>query len=146
MLFTDDRTRTRELFRSAWKKRLADEPLEPLEKQVATLVEEHPEYQPMLLRGDDVLDKDFGPDSGGENPFLHLSLHLALREQVGTDRPAGIRELTRSLLLKYGKGDDGGHAVEHRMIAVLGEFLWDAQRQSRAPDERAYLERLRSLL
>ena len=146
MLFTDDRTRTRELFRTAWRKRVAGEPLEPLEKQVATLVEEHPEYQPMLLAGDDVLDRDFGPDGAGENPFLHLSLHLALREQVGTDRPAGIRDLTRSLLLKHGRGDDGGHAVEHRMIEVLGLSLWEAQRQSRAPDEAAYLERLRSLL
>ena len=146
MLFTDDRTRTRELFRRAWRKRVAGEALEPLEKQVATLVEEHPEYQPMLLAGDDVLDRDFGPDDAGENPFLHLSLHLALREQVGTDRPAGIRDLTRSLLLKYGNRGDGGHDVEHRMIAVLGQSLWDAQRQSRAPDEAAYLERLRSLL
>ena len=146
MLFTDDRNRSRELFRSAWRKRLAGEPLEPLEKQVATLVEEHPEYQPMLLRGDDVLDRDFGPDSAGENPFLHLGLHLALREQVGTDRPAGIRDVTRALLLKYGNGGDGGHDVEHRMIEVLGQSLWEAQRQSRAPDEAAYLERLRELL
>ena len=146
MLFTDDRTRTRELFRSAWRKRLAGEPLEPLERQVATLVEEHPEYQPMILAGDDVLDRDFGPDSATGNPFLHLGLHLALREQVGTDRPAGIRDVTRALLLKYGKGDDGGHDVEHRMIEVLGLSLWEAQRQSRAPDEAAYLERLRSLL
>ena len=146
MLFTDDRTRTRELFRSAWRKRLAGEPLEPLERQVATLVEEHPEYQPMLLAGDDVLDRDFGPDSGEENPFLHLGLHLALREQVGTDRPAGIRELTRSLLLKHGKGEGGGHGVEHRMIEVLGLTLWEAQRQERAPDEALYLERLRALL
>ena len=146
MLFTDDRTRTRELFRAAWRKRVAGDPLEPLEKQVATLVEEHPEYQPMLLAGDDVLDEDFGPDGAGENPFLHLSLHLALREQVGTDRPAGIRDLTRSLLLKHGNGGNGGHDVEHRMIEVLGLSLWEAQRQSRAPDEAAYLERLRSLL
>ena len=142
MLFTDDRTRTRELFREAWRKRLAGEPLEPLERQLATLVEEHPEYRPMLERGDGALDRDFGPDGAGENPFLHLGLHLALREQVGTDRPAGIASLTRSLLLRHGDG----HTVEHLMMQCLGEFLWDAQRQGRAPDEAAYLERLRALL
>lgn len=142
MLFTQDRTRTRELYRSAWRKHLAQEPLEPLEKQVVSLLEEHPEYHPMLRGDDGVLDRDFTPDDGAENPFLHLGLHLALREQVGTDRPAGIASLTRSLLLRHGDG----HAVEHLMMQCLGEFLWDAQRQGRAPDEAAYLERLRGLL
>jgi len=141
MLFTDDRTRTRELFRSVWKKRLADQPLEPLERQIATLIEEHPEYHELLSRSDAVLDHDFTAEDGTENPFLHLGLHLALREQVGTDRPRGIRELTRSLLLQHGDG----HAVEHRMMPLLAECLWEAQRAGRAPDEQAYLERLRAL-
>ena len=125
MLFSDDRKQLRDQFRRAWKKRLADEPLEPLDKQIADLVEEHPWYHPLMLQGDEVLDQDFTSEHADENPFLHLSLHLALREQVGTDRPKGIRDLTRSLLLKY----QDGHEVEHKMMACLGEFLWDAQRQ-----------------
>jgi hypothetical protein len=71
-----------------------------------------------------------------------MSLHLALREQVGTDRPVGIASITRSLLLKHGDG----HTVEHLMIEKLGLSLWEAQRQERAPDELAYLESLRQLL
>lgn len=142
MLFTQERTRTRELYRSAWRKHLAEEPLEPLERQVVSLLEEHPEYHTLMRASDAVLDRDFTADDGTANPFLHLGLHLALREQVGTDRPAGIASLTRSLLLKHGDG----HAVEHKMMECLGEFLWDAQRQGRAPDETAYLERLRRLL
>jgi hypothetical protein len=142
MLFTQDRTRTRALFQSAWQKYRRGEPLEPLEKQIASLVEEHPEYQALLSGKDDVVDQDFTADDGAENPFLHLSLHLALREQVGTDRPAGIASITRSLLLKHGDG----HAVEHMMIERLGLFLWEAQRQQRAPDEAAYLASLRNLL
>ena len=142
MLFTQDRTRTRELYRSAWRKHRTGEPLEPLERQVASLVADHPEYHALLEASDDVLDRDFTPEDGAENPFLHLGLHLALREQVGTDRPHGIAALTRSLLLAHGDG----HTVEHLMMQCLGEFLWDAQRQGRAPDEAAYLERLRALL
>lgn len=142
MLFTQDRNRTREMFKSAWQKRLAEAELEPLERQIVSLLEDHPEYHSLLTKSDAVLDQDFTPEGGRENPFLHLGLHLALREQVGTDRPAGIASITRSLLLKHGDG----HSVEHLMIECLGEFLWDAQRQGRAPDEQAYLERLRRLL
>ena len=115
MLFTQDRNRTREMFRQAWNKRIAGEPLEPLEKQVADLVEDHPEYQALITSDEEVMDKDYTPEGGVENPFLHLGLHLALREQVGTDRPKGIASITRSLLLKHGDG----HTVEHLMIECL---------------------------
>ncbi len=142
MLFSDDRKQLRDQFRQAWRKRLAGETLQPLDKQIADLVEEHPWYHKLMLQDDDVLDQDFTSEHADENPFLHLSLHLALREQVGTDRPNGIRDLTRSLLLKY----QDGHEVEHRMMECLGEFLWDAQRQGVAPNETAYLERLKNLL
>lgn len=141
MLFTQDRTRMRQMFFSAWNKHLQNKPLEPMEKQVVSLLEDHPEYH-ALVENPDAIDKDFTPEHGELNPFLHLSLHLALREQVGTDRPKGIAPLTRSLLLKHGDG----HTVEHLMIECLGEFLWDAQRAQREPDELAYLERLKLLL
>lgn len=142
MLFTQDRTRTRQMFRSTWQKHLRGEMLEPLEKQIASLLEEHPEYHHLLTGKKDIVDHDFTAEDGTQNPFLHLSLHLALREQVGTDRPAGIASITRSLLLKHGDG----HAVEHMMIERLGLFLWEAQRQERAPDEQGYLASLRELL
>lgn len=142
MLFTQDRTRTRQMFRSTWQKHKRGEPLEPLEKQISSLLDDHPEYHKLLEGSEDVVDHDFTAEDGHENPFLHLSLHLALREQVGTDRPAGIASITRSLLLKHGDG----HKVEHMMIERLGLFLWEAQRQSRAPDEQAYLVSLRDLL
>ena len=142
MLFTQERTRTRQLFCSAWEKHTNGKALEPLEKQIVSLLKDHPEYHSLLSSDDTVLDHDFTAEDGHENPFLHLSLHLALREQVGTDRPAGIASITRSLLLKHGDG----HAVEHMMIEKLGLYLWEAQRQERAPDEASYLNSLRELL
>lgn len=129
------------MFYGAWRKHLQKAPLEPMEKQIVTLLEEHPEYH-ALVENPDAIDTDFTPEHGTLNPFLHLSLHLALREQVGTDRPKGIAAVTRSLLMKHGNG----HDVEHLMIECLGECLWDAQRQERAPDEQAYLEKLKSLI
>jgi hypothetical protein len=73
--------------------------------------------------------------------LLHLALHLALREQLATNRPAGIAQVHQRLAA----ADGDAHAAEHRMIEVLGQVLWDAQRAGRMPDERQYLEALRKL-
>ena len=75
-------------------------------------------------------------------PWLHLSMHVALREQVGTDRPKGIADITRSLLLKH----QDGHDVEHLMFECLGQVLWQAQRDNKQPDMAQYMACLRSLL
>ena len=116
--------------------------LEPLEKHIAEIILQHPEYHTLLEKGEDSLDKDYTPEQGQTNPFLHLGMHLALREQVGTDRPAGIAGLTRSLLARH-HGD--GHTVEHMMMECLGEMLWTAQRQNSPPDEAAYLDCIKKL-
>jgi len=141
MLFTQDRRRSRHLFIETFRKHRAGESLEPLERQVATLLDEHPEYHVLMTQTETVTDKEFHADDGVENPFLHLGLHLALREQVGTDRPRGIADITRALLQKY----KDGHYVEHLMMECLGEMLWDSQRQGVAPDEWSYLEKLKKL-
>jgi hypothetical protein len=83
---------------------------------------------------------EFTPEGGVGNPFLHLSMHLALREQVGTDRPAGIARVHAKLAARHGRMD-----AEHRMMEALGRALWDAQRAGGLPDENAYLEELRRL-
>jgi hypothetical protein len=125
----------------AWRRYTAREPLEPLQAQLAALVAEHPEYVPWLEAGDAALAAEFTPEGGTSNPFLHLGMHLAVREQVATDRPPGIAAVHRGLLARLGDA----HAAEHAMLEVLGETLWEAQRAGRAPDEQRYLERLRAL-
>lgn len=137
MLFTQDRTELRRFYSETWKKARSGLELEPLEKQVADVIEEHPEYHALLSN----LEKDFTPEDGQINPFLHMSMHLALREQVGTDRPSGIAMLTRSLLLKH----QDGHVVEHLMLECLGEMLWSSQRNQSLPNEAAYMECLKRL-
>lgn len=135
------RDELRKVYLLAWRKFRAGEPLEPLERQLAVLISDHPEYIPWLEGGERALAAEFAPESGLLNPFLHLGLHMALREQVATDRPAGIRGIHQSLSARL----SDAHQAEHRMLEVLGETLWAAQRNNAAPDEAAYLERLRRL-
>jgi hypothetical protein len=138
MLFGNDRTALRRFYLEAWRKLRENQPLEPLERQVAEVVAEHPEYH-ALLENEDTLAQDYSPEMGQSNPFLHMGMHLAIREQLGADRPAGIVTAYRALLLRLGDANE----VEHHMMECLGRALREAQRANREPDEAAYLECLR---
>ena len=140
MLFGTDRNELRRMYVQAWRLKRAGQPMSALEAQIAEVVGEHPEYHAVLV--DDAVDADFSPEAGQSNPFLHMGMHLAIREQVSTNRPAGIRDIHRQLAERH--GDD--HAAEHEMLECLGEALWTAQRSGVAPDEVAYLESLKRLL
>ena len=140
-LFADQsRDALRESWREAWRKWRERVPLQPLEAQIADVIAEHPEYQP-LLQKEAALQRDFPGHGAAENPFLHMSLHLALREQLSTDRPQGIAAMHRSLATSL----RSAHTAEHRMIEVLARILWEAQRGGHDADEAVYLERLRRL-
>lgn len=135
------RDQLRQLYFDTWEKHRQRRPLGPLEAQILDVVLQHPEYQ-YVLDKPDLLDRDFPPESGTPNPFLHMGLHLALREQVDTDRPAGIRLLFETL---RGQTRDP-HAVEHKMMDCLTKAIWQAQRQDAVPDEAAYLNCLHALV
>ncbi len=138
MIFGQDRNELRRMYADAWKKRIDGQVLSPLEAQIAQVIEDHPEYVDAVT-GD--LELDYTVEGGHTNPFLHMGLHLGLREQVATDRPAGIADIHARLAGKTGDV----HDAEHRMIDCLAETLWEAQSQNRMPDEAAYLDRLRRL-
>jgi hypothetical protein len=138
MPFFDNQSREelRRVYVEAWRKRLAGLPVEPLEAQVADVIALHPEYHAALERGDDALARDYTPEGGQSNPFLHMGLHLAVRDQLATDRPAGIRNAFANLAARIGSE----HEAEHRIIECLAEAMWEAQRSGRPPDESAYLQ------
>ena len=136
-----DRSSLRRSYVEAWRKRREGAPLEPLQHQIADVVELHPEYHAVLEQDGDALQRDYAPEAGQSNPFLHMGMHLAIREQVSTNRPAGIAAIHAALAARLGSV----HEAEHRMIECLGEALWHAQRSGLPPDEAAYLEALRQL-
>lgn len=137
----ESREQLRRRYLEAWRKFSTRAPLEPLEAQLAAVIAEHPEYIPWLESGDDALAAEFTPEGGRANPFLHMGLHLAIREQVATDRPAGIAGIFAQLARRRG----GAHEAEHAMIEPLAQILWEAQRAGATPEESRYLEQLRRL-
>ena len=139
MIFGQDRHELRKTYADAWQKYCDKRPMSALEAQIAAVISEHPEYQDTVASPE--LDRDFTPEDGETNPFLHMGLHLGLREQIATNRPTGIAEIFARLAAKA----QSAHAAEHQMIECLAEALWEAQSQNRAPDDRQYLERLRLL-
>lgn len=141
-MFGNDRTQLRQTFYDAWRKHLAGAPMNPLEEVVSQVVAKHPEYHALLDNPDAGLDKDYLPEAGESNPFLHLGMHIGLLEQIGTDRPSGIRLLYQQLCGKL--GDE--HQAEHQLMECLAKMLWEAQSNQRMPDEQAYLDCIRRML
>jgi len=135
-MFAPSRDEARKFLIDAWAKHRAHAPLTPLERMAAGLILLHPEYQPILEQPDRHRDRDYRPESGDINPFLHLALHLAVAEQLSIDQPPGIRgEFER---LRTAKGDE--HAALHAVVECLGEVIWHAQRYGTTPDATRYLD------
>jgi hypothetical protein len=130
------RQQLRQSYADAWRKHRARSPLTPLESMIVDVIALHPEYHAVVedLEAASAFEADVA--GAAENPFLHMGLHLAVREQLSIDRPPGIRELHHSLQSRFG----GAHDAEHVLMEALAETLWQAQRDGRAPDERHYLE------
>jgi len=140
-MFGNDRDSLRRYYCTVWDKAQSGQPLEPLEHLIAGVIREHPEYQPALTAAESVLGREYLPEMGETNPFLHMGMHIAIQEQLGGQRPEGIVEVYQQLCRRLGDH----HAAEHQMMECLGETLWEAQRSNTEPDERVYLERLRRL-
>jgi hypothetical protein len=134
-LFAPSRDEARRFLIDAWAKQRTGRPLSALERIAADLIALHPEYHGVLEAPERFLDRDWRPESGESNPFLHLSLHLAVAEQLSIDQPPGLRaELER---LCASRGDE--HAALHAIVECLGEAIWAAQRHSTALDAALYL-------
>lgn len=140
-MFGNDRQQMRQVFVEAWRKQRDGVSMEPLERMVAAVVLDHPEYQGLLSDPQRALDKEFPPEAGESNPFLHMAMHISLQEQISTDRPLGITGLYQQLVQRLGDV----HEAEHRLMECLAHMLWEAQSNHRLPDEQGYLDCVRKL-
>jgi len=138
MLFDPSREQVRNFFCESWRKHRERLILEGAEATAADLIAEHPEYHPLLENPDAAIEKEFTPEGGQMNPFLHLSLHLAIAEQISIDQPRGIKATYFALRQKMEV-----HDAEHAIMECLGETIWRSQREKAPMDGEAYLECVR---
>ena len=135
-MFDPSQHDVRRFFCSVYKKWRGHEPLTPLETLAADWIEQHAEYHSVLGDQESALETKFDAAEGRGNPFLHLSMHLAISEQLSIDQPPGIRAAVERLATTLGTH----HAAAHEVMECLGQVLWQAQRTGSAPDGQAYLE------
>ena len=137
-MFNPSREQVRVFFCESWRKHRERLVLEGAEATAADLIEKHPEYHALLESPQTAIEQEFTPDSGQMNPFLHLSLHLAIADQIGIDQPPGIRAAYHALRTRLEV-----HQAEHAILECLGETLWRAQREGGTLDAAQYLECVR---
>ncbi|MDR2241048.1 MAG: DUF1841 family protein [Zoogloeaceae bacterium] len=138
-MFNPTRDQARSFFVDAWRKQREKLPVSPLEDTAIRLIAQHPEYHALLDDGEAALAREWTPESGEANPFLHLSLHLAIEEQLSIDQPPGLRAAFEALLARAGER----HAALHGVLECLGETIWRAQQNQSPPDGAAYVECVR---
>jgi len=137
-MFNPSREQVRRFFCDAWKKHIDRLPLVGAEVAAADIAARHPEYQALLSDVNAAVDQEWTPEGGAMNPFLHLSLHLAIHEQVSIDQPPGIRLAFEQLRARMDP-----HDAEHVLLECLGETIWRAQREGKPMDAMAYVDAVR---
>jgi len=135
-MFEPSKEDVRRFFCTTWKKFQDREVLTPMESIAARWMAEHPEYHDDLRQSEEALNKDYSVASGRSNPFLHLSMHLSIEEQVSIDQPKGIRAAFELLSRQH----DSSHQAMHEIMECLAEALWQAQRSQTPLDAPAYIK------
>ncbi|MEE4245736.1 MAG: DUF1841 family protein [Kangiellaceae bacterium] len=148
MFFSNDRKQLREEYFSVWSKHQSSAILTPLESQILSVIQEHPEYQLMFDNREKFLEQDFSPEMGETNPFLHMALHLSIREQESTNRQNGMKKIVSNCIQHFADR----HQAEHFLMDALVESIWQSQKaqqsqQTQLPqDDKSYLKLLKKHL
>ena len=141
-MFNPSSDDVRRFFCETYRKQRANEILSPIEAMAADWIRHHPEYDDVLSDVERALSRDYSVEGAQANPFLHLSMHLSIDEQISIDQPPGIRAASTELTLRL----DSAHEAHHEIMECLGEMIWNAQRTGTPPDGAAYIEAVKRRL
>ena len=135
-MFAPSKEEVRRFFCDTWRKAQSGDLLTPMEAIARDWMLQHPEYASELSDLDAALSADYDAAHGKTNPFLHLSMHLSISEQISIDQPPGLRDAYLRLAERLGSK----HEAHHEIMECLGEMLWTSQRNNLPPDGVAYID------
>jgi hypothetical protein len=138
-MFAPSQRDVREFLCNAQRKLREGAPMTPLESLAADWIVDHPEYAEDLSDPEAAQAASYPVEAGRTNPFLHLSMHLSISEQLSIDQPRGIKQAFELLRARLGSE----HAAHHEVMECLGEMIWESQRSGRPPDGERYLDCVR---
>ena len=138
-MFAPSQSEVRRFFCETYRKSRAGTPLTPMESLASDWIERHPEYHADLQHIDAALAAQFDVSAGRTHPFLHLSMHLSISEQIGIDQPRGIKQAFDLLAARLGSA----HDAQHEVMECLGEMIWQSQRSGAPPDGERYIDCVR---
>lgn len=141
-IFNPTREEVRRFFCDTWKKKIENQILAPMEMIASDWMIQHPEYHTLLLDPESAVEQDYTPERGETNPFLHLSMHLSISEQISIDQPPGIKAISAQLCKKLGTE----HESQHAIMECLGQVMWETQREGQPLSPERYLEALKKLV
>lgn len=134
-MYTNNRDAYRQAFFVAWQKFNRREPLEPVEQQLVEIMLQHPEYHRFLELSQQGIQQEFALE---ENPFFHMSLHMALLEQIRMNKPKGINKLYKKFIAQF----QDPHEAQHQMMSALAQLMWKMQQSGTTPSDAEYLQTL----
>ena len=137
-MFSQDRSKQREFLANSWQKHITSQILEPLELQLALIIQKHPEYHALI----NDINLEYFPEQGKTNPFLHINLHLALQDQLALNQPIGINDIYKKLIVIH----SDIHEVEHMMMECIAEMIFNSQKNNTTLDQDNYLVNLKNLI
>lgn len=138
-MFNPSQDDVRRFFCETYRKHRAGEILTPLEAIASDWLAQHPEYADDLKDVEAALGADYSVENGQTNPFLHLSMHLSIAEQISIDQPPGIKAAATALTQRL----QSEHEAHHQIMECLGQMIWNAQRSGLPPDGAAYIDCVR---
>jgi hypothetical protein len=137
VLYTQNRSEQRKFLASAWQKFLDKKILNPLEYQLIQVIKIHPEYHQLISN----IESDFFPEQGEVNPFLHINLHLSLKEQVSINQPHGIKNIYQKIL----RVSVDEHTAEHKMMDCIAQMIFSSQKNQTPMNHKNYIKCLKSI-
>lgn len=132
MLYSQDRATQRKFLFNAWQKFINKEPLEDLEKKIVEIIDIHKEYQHLINN----IELDYPLEQNNINPFLHINLHLTLREQLAINQPFGIKQAYDSLVAKL----KDSHLAEHLIMDCIVKMISSVQKTGTTINEKEYFD------